>query len=90
MATINDPKQIDPNEVVIARIKEPVTEDAQQPESSGLNHQVPKCQDSSVVNVSQMAPTKVNKSTLLSSTLKPTYQQFQQLPHEPYFVGPGA
>ena len=41
MATINDPKQIDPKDVVMARTKDPLTEEAQQPESSGLNHQVP-------------------------------------------------
>ena len=41
MATINDPKQMDPNDVVTARTKDPVTDAAQHPESSGENHQVP-------------------------------------------------
>lgn len=58
MATINDPKHMDPKEVVIARIKEPVTEDAQHPESSGLNHQVPERQNNSIIIVSQTVPKK--------------------------------
>ena len=40
-ATIKEPKQTDPKDVVRVRMRLPITPPEQQPESAGLNHQLP-------------------------------------------------
>ena len=41
IATNKEPKQMDPKDVVNVRMVEPMTPPEQQPESAGLNHQLP-------------------------------------------------